>query len=128
VVSSSRQRHKSLGQQGFGTRYIYPQNGILPDDDAEEVAPLPVDWRPTPPAWARTCFAAATYDDFVAALKAAQDSDRTTVIYIQNDQLHGVPGYESWWDVPIAEVSESATVRAAREEWDAMRVKERTFL
>src|SRR5881397_3146127 len=29
---------RSLGQQGFGTRYIYPQNGILPGDDAEEVA------------------------------------------------------------------------------------------
>ena len=32
--------------------------------------------------------------------------DRTTVIYIQNDRYEGVPGYESWWDVPVAEVSE----------------------
>ena len=50
------------------------------------------------------------------------------MIYIQNDRLVGVPGYESWWDVPIAEISESATVRAARKEWEAMREKERSFL
>jgi 3D-(3,5/4)-trihydroxycyclohexane-1,2-dione acylhydrolase (decyclizing) len=50
------------------------------------------------------------------------------VIYIQNDRMHGVPGYESWWDVPVAEVSESATVRAAREEWEQMREQERSFL
>ena len=30
--------------------------------------------------------------------------------------------------LPIAEVSESASVREAREEWETMRVKERTFL
>ena len=36
---------------------------------------------------------------------------RTTVIYIQNDRLQGVPGYESWWDVPVAEVSEMPAVR-----------------
>ena len=50
------------------------------------------------------------------------------MIYIQNDRLVGVPGYESWWDVPIAEASESETVRAARKEWEEMREKERFFL
>ena len=40
----------------------------------------------------------------------------------------GVPGYNSWWDVPIAEVSERDSVKAAREEWEEMRAKERYFL
>jgi 3D-(3,5/4)-trihydroxycyclohexane-1,2-dione acylhydrolase (decyclizing) len=40
----------------------------------------------------------------------------------------GVPGYHSWWDVPVAEVSESDSVNAAREEWAEMRAKERYFL
>jgi 3D-(3,5/4)-trihydroxycyclohexane-1,2-dione acylhydrolase (decyclizing) len=119
---------RSLGQQGFGTRYAYPQDGVLPGDDAEEVAPLPVDLAANAASLGAHLLRCVTYDDFVAALHAARDTDRTTVIYIQNDRLVGVPGYESWWDVPIAEVSESTTVREAREEWEAMRVKERTFL
>jgi 3D-(3,5/4)-trihydroxycyclohexane-1,2-dione acylhydrolase (decyclizing) len=119
---------RSLGQEGFGTRYVYPQNGRLPGDEAEEVAPLPVDLAANAASLGAHLIRCATYDDFVAALKAARDIDRTTVIYIQNDRLVGVPGYESWWDVPVAEVSESASVQAARKEWEEMREKERYFL
>ena len=39
-----------------------------------------------------------------------------------------VPGYESWWDVAIAEVSESASVREARGKYEKAREKERNFL
>ena len=34
---------RSLGQTGFGTRYVYPEQGRLPDDTATAVAELPVD-------------------------------------------------------------------------------------
>ena len=68
-----------------------------------------------------------SYDDFVAALAAARLQDRTTVISIHNDRLHGVPGYESWWDVPVAEVSDRPAVSAARREWEVMRERERYF-
>jgi 3D-(3,5/4)-trihydroxycyclohexane-1,2-dione acylhydrolase (decyclizing) len=50
------------------------------------------------------------------------------VIYVRNDRYYGVPGYESWWDVPISEVSEIDAVNAAREEWEEMRAKERYYL
>ncbi len=119
---------RSLGQQGFGTRYVYPQNGGLPGDEAEEVAPLPVDLATNAASLGAHLIRCRTYDDFVAALKAAQDTDRTTVIYIQNDRMHGVPGYESWWDVPVAEVSAMPAVQQARAEWEQMRAKERHFL
>jgi 3D-(3,5/4)-trihydroxycyclohexane-1,2-dione acylhydrolase (decyclizing) len=119
---------RSLGQQGFGTRYVYPQNGGLPGDEAEEVASLPVDLAANAASLGAHLLRCRTYDDFVAALKAAQDTDRTTVIYIQNDRMHGVPGYESWWDVPVAEVSEIPAVQEARVEWEQMRAKERYFL
>jgi 3D-(3,5/4)-trihydroxycyclohexane-1,2-dione acylhydrolase (decyclizing) len=49
------------------------------------------------------------------------------VIYIRNDRLVGVPGYESWWDVPPAEISTMPGVQAARAEWEIMRAKERLF-
>jgi 3D-(3,5/4)-trihydroxycyclohexane-1,2-dione acylhydrolase (decyclizing) len=119
---------RSLGQTGFGTRYAYPQNDVLPDDEAEEVAELPIDLAANAASLGAIVLRCATYDDFVAALVRARQTDRTTVIYIQNDRYVGVPGYESWWDVPIAEASTSASVQEKREEWEVMRAKERTFL
>jgi 3D-(3,5/4)-trihydroxycyclohexane-1,2-dione acylhydrolase (decyclizing) len=119
---------RSLGQAGFGTRYVYPQGGQLPGDEAEEIAPLPVDLAANAASLGAHVIRCRTYDDFVAALKAAQDTNRTTVIYIRNDRLYGVPGYESWWDVPIAEVSDMPAGDAARQEWAAMRARERYFL
>jgi 3D-(3,5/4)-trihydroxycyclohexane-1,2-dione acylhydrolase (decyclizing) len=47
---------------------------------------------------------------------------------IENDRLVGVPGYESWWDVTVAEVSEMPSVQAARKNWETMRKKEQYFL
>lgn len=119
---------RSLGQTGFGTRYAYPQNGALPGDEADEIAPLPVDLAANAASLGAQVIRCQTYADFTTALKTAQSNERTTVIYIQSDRLHGVPGYESWWDVPIAEVSEMPAVQAARAEWEIMRAKERSFL
>jgi len=39
-----------------------------------------------------------------------------------------VPGYESWWDVPVAEVSEMESVKRAREKYDDAVKRERFFL
>lgn len=120
---------RSLGQDGFGTRYVYPQNGVLPADSAgKEVQTLPVDLAANARSLGAHVIECQTYDDFVAGLEKAKTTDRTTVIYIQNDRWLGVPGYESWWDVPVAEVSEMPTVVAAREEWEKMRACERYFL
>jgi 3D-(3,5/4)-trihydroxycyclohexane-1,2-dione acylhydrolase (decyclizing) len=119
---------RSLGQDGFGTRTVYPQDGVLPGDAAgAPVQTLPVDLAANARSLGAHVLPCVTYDDFVAALDAAQTTDRTTVIYIQNDRYEGVPGYESWWDVPVAEVSDSPTVAAARAEWEALRAKERYF-
>ena len=49
-----------------------------------------------------------------AALQLARAGDRTAVILCAVDPLQGVPGCESWWDVPVAEVSEQPAVQAAR--------------
>ena len=119
---------RSLGQTGFGTRYVFPENGGLPDDETEGVTPLPLDLAANARSLGAHVIECESYDDFIAALKMAKTIDQTTVIYIQNDRYLSVPGYESWWDVPVAEVSELDSVRAAREEWDEMRVKERYFL
>ena len=50
------------------------------------------------------------------------------MIAVATDRYEGVPGYESWWDVPVAEVSETDTVRAARETYDSERASARAHL
>jgi 3D-(3,5/4)-trihydroxycyclohexane-1,2-dione acylhydrolase (decyclizing) len=62
------------------------------------------------------------------ALETAKGIDRTTVIYIENDRYVGVPGYESWWDVAIAEVSQIDSVKTARADYEQAVQKERYFL
>ena len=120
---------RSLGQDGFGTRYTYPRNGVLPGDEGEsDVQTLPVDLAANARSLGAHVSECKTYADFVAALEQARTTDRTSVIYIQNDRYESVPGYESWWDVPIAEVSTMPKVQIARKEWEAMREQERLFL
>jgi 3D-(3,5/4)-trihydroxycyclohexane-1,2-dione acylhydrolase (decyclizing) len=62
-----------------------------------------------------------TVDDLRAGLEAAKKEDTTVVLAIEVDRYEGVPGYESWWDVPVAEVSEVETVKAARAEYEQAR-------
>jgi len=117
---------RSLGQAGFGTRYVYPKDGALPGDDAESTT-LPVDLAANAASLGARVIPCHTYADFADALQTARGVECTTVIYIKSDRLDGVPGYDSWWDVPVAEVSESPTVTEARRDWAAHRARERYF-
>jgi len=119
---------RSLGSQGFGTRYVFPENNRLPDDTAESVKTLPIDLAANAKSLGAHVIRCEIYQDFLTALETAKGMDRTTVIYIQNDRYVGVPGYESWWDVAIAEVSEFDTVRTARADYEQAMQKERYFL
>ena len=119
---------RSLGSQGFGTRYVFPENNHLPDDTAESVQTLPVDLAANARSLGAHVIQCETYNDFLEAVETAKGIDHTTVIYIQNDRYVGVPGYESWWDVPIAEVSEIDSVKTARADYEQAVQKERYFL
>ncbi len=120
---------RSLGQDGFGTRYVYPRHGAWPTDTAGmDVQTLPVDLAANARSLGAHVIECKTYVDFVEALKAVQTTERTSVIYIQNDRYVGIPNYEGWWDVPVAEVSAMPSVQAARAEWAAMLAQERYFL
>ena len=120
---------RSLGQSGFGTRYVFPENGELPTDaSGYDVETLPVDLAMNARSLGCHVIECSSVDEVVQALQDAKSIDRTTVIHVRNDRYLGVPGYESWWDVPVAEVSELDSVNAAREEWAENRAMERYFL
>jgi 3D-(3,5/4)-trihydroxycyclohexane-1,2-dione acylhydrolase (decyclizing) len=93
--------------------------------DSPAIRPLPIDLAANARSLGARVIECDTYDAVVAALAEARQADRTVVIYVPSDRLLGVPSYESWWDVPVAEVSTSATVAAARAEWEANRARER---
>jgi 3D-(3,5/4)-trihydroxycyclohexane-1,2-dione acylhydrolase (decyclizing) len=50
------------------------------------------------------------------------------VVHVEVDRYAGVPSYESWWDVPVAEISSDESVRAAREEYERNRQAQRKYV
>jgi 3D-(3,5/4)-trihydroxycyclohexane-1,2-dione acylhydrolase (decyclizing) len=98
---------RSLGTEGFGT--AYPPTDLA--SNAESLGAV--------------VLRARTLAELRAALDEARDTDRTTVIHVETDPGLGVPGYGSWWDVPVAEVADREPVRRAREEYEVARRRRR---
>lgn len=108
---------RSKGSAGFGTRYRYRTGGSLGDDSGDrEGDTLPVDLALNAEGLGAYVIRARNVEELRDALVAARDIDRTVVIHVPVDRYEGVPSYESWWDVPVAEVSESGNLDAARQE------------
>ena len=115
---------ESLGSGGFGTRYRERNpatgeldGGLLPIDLAANAASLgAIVWR------------ANSISSLRETLAAAAGHDGVGVIVVTVDREARVPGYESWWDVPVAEVSDSPEVRNARAAYETARRKERDLL
>ena len=108
---------RSKGNAGFGTRYRYRNGGSLGDDaEHSNGERLPVDLGMNAQGLGAHVYRARNVEELRDALVAAKKIDRTVVIHVAVDRYEGVPSYESWWEVPVAEVSESADVKKAREE------------
>jgi 3D-(3,5/4)-trihydroxycyclohexane-1,2-dione acylhydrolase (decyclizing) len=105
---------ETCGSGGFGCRTRYRdehgrhEGGLLPIDLAANAASL-----------GAVVHRAETIDQVHDALKTARDDERTTVVYVETDPNLRVPSTGSWWNVPVAEVSEMDSVRAAREAYAA---------
>jgi 3D-(3,5/4)-trihydroxycyclohexane-1,2-dione acylhydrolase (decyclizing) len=102
---------RSIGSGGFGTQF----------------PSLPVDLAANAESLGAIVHRPADRAGIERALAAAAVADRTTVVYVPVDPWQAVPGYESWWDVPVAAVSEQDDVRAARQSWEINRQRQRHF-
>ena len=60
-------------------------------------------------------------------LEQAKGIDRTTLIYVPVQKDARVPGFESWWDVPVAEVSSQQGVRDALARYEENVKKQRFY-
>jgi 3D-(3,5/4)-trihydroxycyclohexane-1,2-dione acylhydrolase (decyclizing) len=113
---------RSLGTDGFGTQYRFRRNGSLGLDSEEEPAPvLPVDLATNAESLGAHVIRCGSIDDLRAGLEQAKKEKTTVVLAIEVDRYEGVPAYESWWEVPVAEVSAVEGVRAARAEYERSR-------
>ena len=89
---------------------------------------LPVDLAANAESLGAHVIRARSVGELKGALAEAKGVDRTVVIHIPVDRYEGVPDYESFWDVPVAEVSGMETVKAAHEEYAQNRQAERRYL
>ncbi len=115
---------RSLGSGGFGTQYRYRDSAT----GALTGPPLPVDLAANAASLGAIVHRVSDRSSLDAALLAARSADRTTVIHVPVDASPGVPGYDAWWNVAVAEVSDQPAVRAARLQWEEGRRRERYFL
>jgi 3D-(3,5/4)-trihydroxycyclohexane-1,2-dione acylhydrolase (decyclizing) len=119
---------RSLGTDGFGTLFRYRRNGSLGVDSEASGDYLPVDLAANAESLGARAIRAGSIDELRAGLEAAKAESRTTVIAIEVDRYEDVPGYGSWWNVAVAEVSGVESVRAARARYEEARQAERALV
>jgi 3D-(3,5/4)-trihydroxycyclohexane-1,2-dione acylhydrolase (decyclizing) len=112
---------RACGNQGMGTEYRQRSNGSLTGDVVK------VDFASNAASLGAHVVSVQTREQLEVALLEFRKQVGVSVAVIETDYTKGVPGYESWWDVPIAEVSEVDNVKAAFKKYSEERKKERFF-
>jgi 3D-(3,5/4)-trihydroxycyclohexane-1,2-dione acylhydrolase (decyclizing) len=125
---------RSIGDAGFGTHYRRAANGgpVLDAENgegpADELESLPIDLGASAAALGARLLRARGIEELRAALETAKDDSGPVVVHVEVDRYTGVPSYEGWWDVPVAEVSDDPAVRAARAEYERARREQRQYV
>jgi 3D-(3,5/4)-trihydroxycyclohexane-1,2-dione acylhydrolase (decyclizing) len=117
---------RSLGTDGFGTHYRYRLDGSIGLDSESEPPPLlPVDLAANAESLGARVIRCGGIDNLRAGLERAKQEEGTVVLHIEVDRYAEAPSYDSWWDVPVAEVSDLDSVGAARKAYEKARTQER---
>ena len=114
---------RSCGSPGFNNelRYRNPQSGRTDGDY------VPVDFVKHAAAMGAVALYAPDEGSLKDALEQAKGSERVTVVVVPVDPDKRVPGFEGWWDVPVAEVTQQKSVESARETYDQQHRKQRVY-
>ena len=113
---------KSLGSLGFGNQYR------MRDPRTKKYTGnfIKIDFAQNAASLGAVGIKANTREEIMAALEQARSNEQPTLIHIDVGPSD-VPGYDSWWEVPVAEVSEMPSVKKARAEYDKNIQKKRRF-
>ena len=114
----------TVGTERFGTWYRYrdERTGRL------DGAPLPIDFTGNARSLGLTASRVRTIDELKAALVAAKSASGPVLVEIETDPLVPAPSSESWWDVPVAEVSSLEPAVQARKSYEAGKLQQRPYL
>jgi 3D-(3,5/4)-trihydroxycyclohexane-1,2-dione acylhydrolase (decyclizing) len=118
---------ESLGSQRFGTRYRY-RTGAAATGGRLDGELLATDLAANAESLGADVLRVSTVEELRTALVKARASDRTTVVHIETDPLAPAPDSESWWDVPVAEVSALESTQIARAAYDEAKRSQRSYL
>jgi 3D-(3,5/4)-trihydroxycyclohexane-1,2-dione acylhydrolase (decyclizing) len=115
---------EAVGADGFGTKFRMRNNqtGQLNGGN------IPMDLAANAESLGAIILKPEGKEGLSNALEEAKGNDRTTVIFVEVDREQRVGGYESWWDVPIAEVSTDPAVQAIRARYEEEVKEERHYL
>jgi 3D-(3,5/4)-trihydroxycyclohexane-1,2-dione acylhydrolase (decyclizing) len=125
---------RSVGGAGFGTHYATSGDGAPPIDapdgagPLEPATPLPVDLAANAESLGLRVIRARSIAELRAGLEEARHADGPVAVHVETDRYAGVPDFESWWDVPVAEVGGGEAVRAARAAYERARAAQRTHI
>jgi len=102
------------GSKGFGNEFRYrsEETGRLTGDV------VPIDFSKYAEALGAKTFTASNIHELEAHLKQAKKESVSTLIEIKVAPGTMSNGYESWWRVPVADVSNSSEVLKAHDEMD----------
>ena len=114
---------ESVGSKGFGTNYRFREenSGQLQGKN------LPMDFAMNAKSYGAGVQEVSSYEELDKALTKAFKADTTQVIVVPVDKTQKVPGYSSWWDVPVAESSGMESVNKARKEYENSKKKQRNY-
>jgi 3D-(3,5/4)-trihydroxycyclohexane-1,2-dione acylhydrolase (decyclizing) len=114
---------EQLGSQRFGTRYRYRSSSGRLDGDV-----LPVDLAANAASLGVDVLVAQDGPSLEAALRKAKAGDRTTVVHVETDPLVDAPDSESWWDVPVSEISTLESTQDARAVYERWKSRQHPYL
>ncbi|WP_135456377.1 3D-(3,5/4)-trihydroxycyclohexane-1,2-dione acylhydrolase (decyclizing) [Mycobacterium sp. DL99] len=103
---------ESVGSQRFGTAYRYRSA-----DGRLDGAKLPVDLAANAASLGADVIKVSNAAEFTDAVKVAKAAENTTVIHVETDPLVFAPDSQSWWDVPVSEVSTLESTQSAYERY-----------
>jgi 3D-(3,5/4)-trihydroxycyclohexane-1,2-dione acylhydrolase (decyclizing) len=112
-----------LGSKGFGNLYRHRDQESGKYTGKE----LPINFSNIAKSLGIEANKVQKRDELVRALEEARKNSYSTLIEVSVDPEIRVPGYESWWNVPVAEVSEMPAVVQARTEYEKKLKDEREF-
>ena len=115
---------EALGSQRFGTNYRFrdDESGQLDGDI------LPVDLAMNAQSLGADVIRVTGISEFRKALDVARAATGTTVIHIDTDPVAPVPSSQSWWDVPVSQVSDLDSTQQAFKTYQQHKATQRPLI